>query len=65
MNSLNPGLPPFKCAFCEIDAVCGIYQKSQPGLVINVCVDHLWQKTGKVWQPKEDTAMQGSEGKDE
>jgi len=50
MSDLNPGLPPFRCAFCEADAVCGLHQKSQPELVINVCAEHYREKTGKVWE---------------
>jgi len=53
MSELNPGIPPFKCAFCETEAVCGLRQKSQPELVINVCAEHYREKTGKAWKSEE------------
>ena len=58
--NLNPGLPPFKCASCERDAVCGLYQKSQPELVVNVCACHFRKMTGRKFDRKrvEDEARQ-------
>jgi hypothetical protein len=53
MKKLIAKKPPYFCSRCNEYAICGLENKSYPGLVVNVCQVHFIEMMGREPEAKE------------